>query len=638
MKKTFFLMIVAIVVLSTLTASAQMIKRQDAIWARTTTSTITLDGKLTEAAWATAESLTIQYGQTSGMPGGGWFPENGKNTPPADPTNATVKFLVKGDSLYIGLVCRDKSIGAGLFNQFDGVLMNLRYKQATGFQGTPTRDYNTAAAFEIFYGWVSEGWADTNAVLPGAKPAFLGWAGNEQYKPRTDSLKAVWNAFTTVQGTQNNDAGAVDTSWTTEFKFNLKPWGYSVSQPAGDIVMWSLSIYDADYRWPVDTSVTSKTSGNRVWLQCPWGNASVFNHLRIFARPDVGTTGAVPAIGPDVTVPNGNALPNIAFDGKLTDNAWRFASSLKIKYGDAATRNAYANTAPYRSGQFQPDVNGGKAVVTDPNTATVKYFFKADTLFLGFDVLDKVVQSVEGNFDRWDGFRVTINERDTLNGDNVLRARRLSFIVSPTGKAILEDDFVKDSLRAAVVLSLKGGTTIDTLGASADSGYTAEMKIVLTKFGYPTGRGDGVVFLGIAHFDGDSFTPASGSYGTRTWFMRENDNNDGAAWVYLDPSLVLGVESNGTGTPSEFALLGNYPNPFNPSTTIRFQMAQTSNVTLEVYDVLGRQTASQELGVREAGMHSVPFNAAKLASGTYYYRLKVATTGATLVGKMLLLK
>ena len=105
---------------------------------------------------------------------------------------------------------------------------------------------------------------------------------------------------------------------------------------------------------------------------------------------------------------------------------------LKIKYGDAAIRNAYANTAKYRSGQFQPTVNGAKNAVVDPNLATVKYFFKADTLYLGFDVADKFVQGVN-DYDRWDGFRVTMDQRDARNGDSVLAKRRLTFRVDSAG-------------------------------------------------------------------------------------------------------------------------------------------------------------------------------------------------------------
>ena len=642
MKTRVFMMIVFVLAISSLAAYGQMMKRTDAIWARNATGTITLDGKLTEPDWATAESVKVQMGKDSGIPGGGWYWENGKK-PNTDPTDATVKLLAKGDSLYIAIICKDKSIGGGLFNQFDGFLMNVRYKQADGYQPTPFGQARTNQACELFYGWVTETWAaDSLAGVRSAKPGFFGDFGSAYTAPRSDSLKRnFWDAATYVQGTTNDDA-TPDTSWTTEYRINLKTFGYNVTQTGGDVVMWSMSIYDADYRWPLDTTANSLASGNRVWWQCPWSNASAYNHVRVFVRSDVTTaSGAVPVVGPDLVIPDGKNYATPVIDGRLTEDVWKYAPSLKIKYGDAAIRNAYPNTAKWRSGQFQPTVNGATNQVTDPNLATIKYFFKGDSLYLGFDVNDKFVQS-STVLDQWDGFRVIMESRDARNGDSVLAKRRLTFRVDSAGAiARLEDLGLAgwDSLQTAVkvALALKGGTTVDTLGTQADSGYTAEMKINLRQFGYPAGRGDGVVFLSATEFDGDSY--AGGSYGTRTWFMREGDFDDGAAWMYMDPTAVVtSVAGNGSSTPSDFALLGNYPNPFNPTTNIKFQVAKAGEVSLEVYDVLGRVVSSQSLGVQAPGQHTVPFNAVSLASGSYFYRLKMVSSGAILTGKMMLLK
>ena len=194
MKTRLFMMALFVAVVSTLTVYGQ-VKRTDAIWARATTNAMTLDGKLNEADWAVAESIKIVYGQDAGMPGSGWHDENGIN-PPIDPTNATVKFLTKGDTLWVGIVAKDKSIGAGLFNWFDGILANMRYKQATGYLPNPINPgYNLNMEDEIFYAWCSETWADTQTAFSGAVPAFLGQLGSPQYvHPRPDSLKAYWDA------------------------------------------------------------------------------------------------------------------------------------------------------------------------------------------------------------------------------------------------------------------------------------------------------------------------------------------------------------------------------------------------------------------------------------------------------------
>jgi hypothetical protein len=629
-------MMVACVLLTASAAFGQMRTRSDAMWARNALSPITVDGVLNEAVWAQAESVFIKFATSAGDPGSAWFWENGTPRPGLDTTRATVKFLVRNDTLYVGVVCRDSSVGGGPFNEFDGILANIRQRQQTA---------RPVGAGELFYGWVKEGWADTLADRPGRRPFFGGpWGHSPYLAARPDSLRAIWDAVTTVQGTQNNDT-TIDQSWTTEFKINLRYFGYNVTQVPGDIVMYSLSIYDADWKWPV--SIT-RQSGNRVWYQCPWGNAAAFGHVRLHARPDVTTgSGAAPVIPTEVTIP-GSTYPRPTIDGRLTEAIWNNSGvgTLRIKYGDAAIRNAYPSTAPYRSGQFQPTVNGGQAAVTDPSETVVKYFYQGDSLYFGFNVADRVVQSHPSfGQDRWDGLRVIINDRGTRNGDNVLWPRVLTFIVSPTGTAERKDALAPSSgswdsagTKVQVALALKGGTTVDTTGTTPDSGYTAEMVVNLRQLGYPAGRGDGIVFMSALMFDGDSYPVATNSYGTRTWFMREGDFPDGAAWSWMNPAVVLAVDEQGNEIPAEFTLLGNYPNPFNPSTTIKFVMPQRSDVSLEVFDVLGRLVSTQNLGVRQAGTHEVRFDASSLASGMYQYRLTMTETQKSVVGKMMLVK
>jgi len=73
--------------------------------------------------------------------------------------------------------------------------------------------------------------------------------------------------------------------------------------------------------------------------------------------------------------------------------------------------------------------------------------------------------------------------------------------------------------------------------------------------------------------------------------------------------------------PGSFALHQNYPNPFNPSTSIRFDVASAANVSLVVYDMLGREVATLVNGQMAAGTHSVTFDASQLTSGVYMYQL-----------------
>lgn len=88
--------------------------------------------------------------------------------------------------------------------------------------------------------------------------------------------------------------------------------------------------------------------------------------------------------------------------------------------------------------------------------------------------------------------------------------------------------------------------------------------------------------------------------------------------------------------PNEFTLNQNYPNPFNPTTTIRFGLQERGPVQLEVFDILGRKVQTLVDETRSAGWHNVRFDARRLASGTYFYRLIIGQKVKT--NKMMLIK
>lgn len=73
----------------------------------------------------------------------------------------------------------------------------------------------------------------------------------------------------------------------------------------------------------------------------------------------------------------------------------------------------------------------------------------------------------------------------------------------------------------------------------------------------------------------------------------------------------------------DFSLEQNYPNPFNPSTRINYQIAKDDFVTLKIYDIIGNEVADLIHEKQPAGKYSIDFNAAKLPSGVYLYRLQV---------------
>jgi len=86
--------------------------------------------------------------------------------------------------------------------------------------------------------------------------------------------------------------------------------------------------------------------------------------------------------------------------------------------------------------------------------------------------------------------------------------------------------------------------------------------------------------------------------------------------------LPTGVEV-AAGTPTEFVLRQNFPNPFNPTTTIHFAVPRRAQVSLRVFNLLGEEVATLVEGPVEAGEQVAEFGAAGLPSGVYLYRLQV---------------
>jgi hypothetical protein len=85
--------------------------------------------------------------------------------------------------------------------------------------------------------------------------------------------------------------------------------------------------------------------------------------------------------------------------------------------------------------------------------------------------------------------------------------------------------------------------------------------------------------------------------------------------------VFTSIQQTSPAVPQSTSLLQNYPNPFNPGTVIEFQLHRAGEVSLRVYDVLGREVAVMANGTLNAGTYRVPFDARQLASGIYYYRL-----------------
>lgn len=92
---------------------------------------------------------------------------------------------------------------------------------------------------------------------------------------------------------------------------------------------------------------------------------------------------------------------------------------------------------------------------------------------------------------------------------------------------------------------------------------------------------------------------------------------------FLDSAMniPLSVKNENNETPFSYGLLQNYPNPFNPNTVISFRLPVAGQVSLKVYDELGRETETLVNEQLRPGTYEVSFNGSKLSSGVYFYKL-----------------
>ena len=115
---------------------------------------------------------------------------------------------------------------------------------------------------------------------------------------------------------------------------------------------------------------------------------------------------------------------------------------------------------------------------------------------------------------------------------------------------------------------------------------------------------------------------------------------EGNGTIYWDNfyfySNPVGIDNRSETLPLGFALEQNFPNPFNPSTTIRFSMKHADHVVLKIFNIAGQEVATLLGGQSNSGNHAVQFNANDLGSGTYFYSLTVGKQ--SVVKKMVLIK
>jgi hypothetical protein len=165
-------------------------------------------------------------------------------------------------------------------------------------------------------------------------------------------------------------------------------------------------------------------------------------------------------------------------------------------------------------------------------------------------------------------------------------------------------------------------------------GAPHDANIILSTIGSPgplVGLSDGTTYVATDLYNGNTTQPvvftggidtlkvSLPAYGSAVFVI------DNVAHTLLLPPLT-GIGESLSGTiPREYVLAQNYPNPFNPVTTISYQIRSAGGVTLRVYDLLGREVATLMNEFQQAGSYTTTFDASRLSSGVYFYRLQAGS-------------
>ncbi|MBI2429298.1 MAG: T9SS type A sorting domain-containing protein [Ignavibacteriales bacterium] len=140
----------------------------------------------------------------------------------------------------------------------------------------------------------------------------------------------------------------------------------------------------------------------------------------------------------------------------------------------------------------------------------------------------------------------------------------------------------------------------------------------------------------------NSFTGAGNTNIGLRFRLKADGTDESKDGAYIDNIEILtnnftvNVPGENKISPNVYALGQNYPNPFNPVTTIQYEIAASSHVTIKIYDIVGRQVAVVVNELKKPGAYKIIFDATRIASGVYYYKLSAGSF--TDIKKMVVVK
>jgi hypothetical protein len=379
----------------------------------------------------------------------------------------------------------------------------------------------------------------------------------------------------------------------------------------------------------------------------------------ITSNLDFGNRTLLNVLEPRTLTVTNDIIPNLTepvpsrVNGRLrrsvgsTDRIWYIGDSTRFRpvrmSASSGTGNATIRYVPNDSLPIPAQVGlsgvSGRAVrywdidATGGFTADIAFTYDASDFPFTFN--ESAMQCYHWTGAFWE--QKTKDSQDILN--DTIRVTGVSsfspFLLTTTEDAPLPislTTFTGASTNAGVKLAWETATEQDNLGFEIRRSHEGVTEVIAHYNHAPELRGRGTTLEPTQY----AYTDARTEQGKTYRYVLRSFDLDGTIHEYNDKAIEVQITE--TMKPTEFALAQNFPNPFNPTTIIQYQLPENSSVKLELYDVTGRKVATLVNAWQNAGYysHSVNASAYNLSSGMYFYRL--TTDNYVETKKMMLVK
>ncbi len=509
--------------------------------------------------------------------------------PYIDTTTTIVRILHYGLDLYISLQSDDKYVNKwGGSWEGDGLFMKI--KDANGIP----------VEYKLFFNLAGTD-PDIHYEEPGQYPGSGMGAAHKN------------------DGTIVNDTTQLDNGYTAEMVIHLDQLGYT--DPYSEIPVL-INIFDPDKQTGSPGEEWTVGSYYKMWWGSEWGlDESGFRILKLADPP------SKIAIKTEET---------LTLDGQLNEAFWENADYIIVSKGSKSS------TAGWYMQWGNPNNS-----YTDQSVAKVMFAHNGTDLYVGVQSNDSSVCEWSPSWEA-DGLFLWMTFKGVIPGP----AERLEIKNMYFGNTVGEG--ARFELNANVPTGGAEGASYEPTGTvthtetnGPDHGYSLEVVVHTDMFGYSDGDTVklSVVIWDVDYGSSDAYNPDVSDYAPNWWGTQWCDVNFEKYYLYRDVILsnqtAVGIENEQLPIVEGFRLEQNYPNPFNPSTTIQYNLAKRTEVSIEVYNILGSKVATLFQGKQSAGQHSVRWDGKDdsgqaVSTGVYYYKLTTPEFSA--VKKMLLIK